>query len=288
MPAVVLVIAANQCEARDREAQSRSTGRCDDKPERGPPHRGAVPTPGQNERHDFHTVPCAQPQASNSAQGQRGSGITCRSGVGVPLQGRVKAIRGGWRAGPGGRTLGRRGSSISSTSEGAAMSQVIPNPGILLYTRIKKSPYYYGSRRHGVALYSVLQPPLPPAALRRPVPGVLAAARGRDAVGRRRRRAPGRDHGAGRVRVHEHAHAAQPRPVRGRAVQVRVHHRRARRDHQRPRPAAPGREPLLALAGRQRRAAVVQGRGAQLGARRADHTSPMWLPCRSRGRSPRR
>jgi glycine cleavage system aminomethyltransferase T len=35
------------------------------------------------------------------------------------------------------------------------MSQVIPNPGILLYTRIKKSPYYYGSRRHGVALYSV-------------------------------------------------------------------------------------------------------------------------------------
>jgi glycine cleavage system aminomethyltransferase T len=35
------------------------------------------------------------------------------------------------------------------------MSQVNPNPGILLYTRIKKSPYYYGSRRHGVALYSV-------------------------------------------------------------------------------------------------------------------------------------
>jgi glycine cleavage system aminomethyltransferase T len=33
--------------------------------------------------------------------------------------------------------------------------RVNPNPGILLYTRIKKSPYYYGSRRHGVALYSV-------------------------------------------------------------------------------------------------------------------------------------
>jgi glycine cleavage system aminomethyltransferase T len=30
-----------------------------------------------------------------------------------------------------------------------------PNPGILLYTRIKKSPYFYGSRRHGVQLYSV-------------------------------------------------------------------------------------------------------------------------------------
>jgi glycine cleavage system aminomethyltransferase T len=33
--------------------------------------------------------------------------------------------------------------------------RINPNPGILLYTRIKKSPYYYGSRRHGVALYSV-------------------------------------------------------------------------------------------------------------------------------------
>jgi aminomethyltransferase len=29
------------------------------------------------------------------------------------------------------------------------------HPGILLYTRIKKSPYYYGARRHGVQLYSV-------------------------------------------------------------------------------------------------------------------------------------
>jgi glycine cleavage system aminomethyltransferase T len=33
--------------------------------------------------------------------------------------------------------------------------RINPSPGILLYTRIKKSPYYYGSRRHGVALYSV-------------------------------------------------------------------------------------------------------------------------------------
>ncbi len=30
-----------------------------------------------------------------------------------------------------------------------------PNPGILLYTRLKRSPYYYGSRRHGIQLYSV-------------------------------------------------------------------------------------------------------------------------------------
>jgi len=35
------------------------------------------------------------------------------------------------------------------------MANVNPNPGILLYTRIKKSPYYYGSRQHGVQLYSV-------------------------------------------------------------------------------------------------------------------------------------
>src|SRR5919205_181615 len=35
------------------------------------------------------------------------------------------------------------------------MTNINPNPGILLYTRIKKSPYYYGSRRHGVQLYSV-------------------------------------------------------------------------------------------------------------------------------------
>jgi aminomethyltransferase len=29
------------------------------------------------------------------------------------------------------------------------------HPGVLLHTRIRKSPYYYGSRGHGVRLYSV-------------------------------------------------------------------------------------------------------------------------------------
>src|SRR5918998_6478919 len=29
------------------------------------------------------------------------------------------------------------------------------NPGILLYTRLFRSPYFYGSRRHGVQKYSV-------------------------------------------------------------------------------------------------------------------------------------
>ena len=33
--------------------------------------------------------------------------------------------------------------------------KVNPHPGVLLYTRVKKSPYYYGSRRHGIRLYSV-------------------------------------------------------------------------------------------------------------------------------------
>ncbi len=35
------------------------------------------------------------------------------------------------------------------------MAQVNEQPGILLYTRIRKSPYYYASRRHGIQLYSV-------------------------------------------------------------------------------------------------------------------------------------
>jgi glycine cleavage system aminomethyltransferase T len=45
------------------------------------------------------------------------------------------------------RPHGRKDDSMSD--------RINPDPGILLYTRIKKSPYYYGSRRHGVALYSV-------------------------------------------------------------------------------------------------------------------------------------
>ena len=35
------------------------------------------------------------------------------------------------------------------------MAQVNENPGVLLYPRIKKSPYFYASRRHGVQLYSI-------------------------------------------------------------------------------------------------------------------------------------
>jgi glycine cleavage system aminomethyltransferase T len=35
------------------------------------------------------------------------------------------------------------------------MDEINHHPEILLYTRIHKSPYFYGSRRHGVAMYSV-------------------------------------------------------------------------------------------------------------------------------------
>jgi glycine cleavage system aminomethyltransferase T len=35
------------------------------------------------------------------------------------------------------------------------LSEVNENPGILLYSRIRKSPYFYASRRHGIQLYSV-------------------------------------------------------------------------------------------------------------------------------------
>ncbi len=35
------------------------------------------------------------------------------------------------------------------------MTQTDKTPGIMLYSRIRKSPYFYSSRRHGVALYSV-------------------------------------------------------------------------------------------------------------------------------------
>ncbi len=40
-------------------------------------------------------------------------------------------------------------------TNGNRLDKTVPNPEILLYTRIKKSPYFYGSRRHGVAMYSV-------------------------------------------------------------------------------------------------------------------------------------
>jgi glycine cleavage system aminomethyltransferase T len=34
------------------------------------------------------------------------------------------------------------------------VSQIVERPGVLLYTRIRKSPFFYASRKHGVQLYS--------------------------------------------------------------------------------------------------------------------------------------
>ena len=34
------------------------------------------------------------------------------------------------------------------------MNQIVEHPEVLLYTRIRKSPYFYASRRHGVKMYS--------------------------------------------------------------------------------------------------------------------------------------
>ena len=39
--------------------------------------------------------------------------------------------------------------------KGVVAVGIVENPGILLYTRIRKSPYFYASRRHGVVRYSV-------------------------------------------------------------------------------------------------------------------------------------
>jgi hypothetical protein len=55
------------------------------------------------------------------------------------------------------RSVGARESGLSpelSRSGQAMTDNVITDPGVVPYTRIKRSPYYYGSRRHGVALYS--------------------------------------------------------------------------------------------------------------------------------------
>jgi hypothetical protein len=35
------------------------------------------------------------------------------------------------------------------------LSPITEHPEILLYSRIRKSPFFYASRQHGVAMYSV-------------------------------------------------------------------------------------------------------------------------------------
>jgi hypothetical protein len=45
---------------------------------------------------------------------------------------------------------------VSLRSEVRLFSQSVEHPVILLYTRIRKSPFFYASRRHGVAMYSLV------------------------------------------------------------------------------------------------------------------------------------
>ena len=90
--------------------------------------------------------------------------LPARRAGGAGHAGRGRVLR---RAAPG---HGRRGPAVGPegrTIEGVTRSRrpdhagkesslaVIDNPGILLYTRIRKSPYFYASREHGVARYSV-------------------------------------------------------------------------------------------------------------------------------------
>jgi hypothetical protein len=76
---------------------------------------------------------------------------------------------------------------------------VDPDPGILLYTRIKKSPYYYGARRHGVKLYSVYNHHYHPRLYGDPIDEYWQPVGGGNGVGCWWRGASSRDNRAGRV-----------------------------------------------------------------------------------------
>src|SRR5262245_28941543 len=125
-----------------------------------------------------------------------------------------------------------------------------------------------GDRAPPLSLLRRLQPHVHPWPLRRPRRGVLADREPRGALGRRGRALP-RDQRARRLRLREPPHAARPRALRGRTGEVRRDHRRRRWDRERPGAAAPRREPLLAGARRQRRAALGARSGRQLGPGRA-------------------
>ena len=149
------------------------------------------------------------------------------------------------------------------------MAQVNENPGILLYSRIRKSPYFYASRRHGVEMYSVYNHTYHPRHYGDPVEEYWHLLNGVtlwDVGVERQIEISGPD-------AFEFTNLLVARDleqVRGRAVQVRLPLPARRRDHQRPRAAARRGEPLLALARRQRRGAVGARRRLQLGPRRDD------------------
>lgn len=43
----------------------------------------------------------------------------------------------------------------ATPTSSAPRANVVPNPQVMLYTRLRKSPYFWKSREHGVAMYSV-------------------------------------------------------------------------------------------------------------------------------------
>ena len=101
------------------------------------------------------------------------------------------------------------------------MPQVNEHPEILLYTRIRKSPYYYASRRHGVQMYSVYNHTYHPRHYGDPVAEYWHLLNGVTLwdVGSR---ATDRDQRARRLRLHQPARRPRSEQVRRGAVQVRL------------------------------------------------------------------
>src|SRR5829696_3589962 len=103
-------------------------------------------SPWSSERRSKWAVTRPERSASSSSA-RAASAATAGSGPSVPLFRYAVCSRTGNCA---------RNAVASMARQTMRMTdRVIANPGVLLYTRIKKSPYYYGARRHGVALYSV-------------------------------------------------------------------------------------------------------------------------------------
>ena len=156
--------------------------------------------------------------------------LPARRAGGAGHGGRGRVLR---RAAPGDDRRGPAVGPEGRTTEGVTRSAqadhawkerslaIIDNPGILLYTRIRKSPYYYASREHGVARYSVYNHTFHPRHYGDPAEYWHRERRhAGTSVSRSRSRSR-----AGRVRPHEHDRLPRPQQVRGRRVQVRLHHR---------------------------------------------------------------
>ena len=133
------------------------------------------------------------------------------------------------------------------------MPQVNEHPEILLYTRIRKSPYYYASRRHGVQMYSVYNHTYHPRHYGDPVAEYWHLLNGVtlwDVGVERQIEISGPD-------AFDFTNLLVARDLNKCAVEQCKYVffcLPGRRDHQRPGAPARGGEPLLALARRQRRA----------------------------------